>query len=197
MDTRRSAFLVLGIMLPGLCVAQRAELNVPSLAAMQREAVESVNITLGPVALGFMRFIGRFAGDHDPDSAAAMNVLRGLNRVQVHNFQFATDHAYTQADLEPLRTQLTSPGWHQMVQVRNRSTSENVDIYCALDNHTVKGVVILAAEPREFTLVSIVGTIDFDQIGKLRHAFVPRERGRQPVALTQSDGSVSPQNDGL
>src|SRR5215472_4171707 len=197
MDTRRSAFLVLGLMPLTACVAQHKELSVSSFAAMQRDAVESHNITLGPAALGFVSFIGRFAGNHDPHSAAAMNVLRGLHMVQVHNFEFATDHTYAQADLEALRSQLTSPRWHQMVQVRDRGTNENVDIYYTLDNHIITGMVIIAAEPREFTLVNIVGTIDFKAIGALSHNFVPREHGRPPLALTQSDGSVSPKNDGL
>ena len=197
MHTRRSAFLVLALMLPAVCAAQRPDFRVPSLAAMQRDAVESFNLTLGPVALGLIRFMSHFAGRHDPHSAEARNVLRGVHRVQIRNFQFATDHPYRQADLEALRAQLTSPGWHQMVQVRNRSTSENVDIYCALDNHTVIGLVIVAAEPREFTVVNIVGTIDFDQIGRLRHTFVPREHDRPPPALTQSERSASSQDDAL
>ncbi len=190
MHARRSAFLVLALVLPGLCVAHPPVLKVPSLAALQRDAVESVNITFGPVALGFMRFLSRFASTHDPNGAAAINALRGLHRVEVHNFRFATDHPYVQADLDALRSQLTSPGWHQMVQVRSRSTSENVDIYYTLDNRTVTGLVVIAAEPREFTLVNIVGTIDFGQIGMLSHTFVSREHARPPPALTQSDGTV-------
>ena len=190
MHTRRFAFLVLALVLPALCAAQRSELSAPSaasLAAMQRDAVESVNITLGPATLALLRFMGHFAGRHDPDAAAAMNVLRGVHRVQVRNFRFATDHSYSQTDLEALRSQLTSPGWHQMVQVRNRSTSENVDIYYTLDNHTVTGLMVIAAEPLEFTLVNIVGTMDFNQIGKLRQTFIAREHGRPPLAAVAGE----------
>ncbi|MGH8219583.1 MAG: DUF4252 domain-containing protein [Steroidobacteraceae bacterium] len=186
MYCRRSALLVLGFMLPVLCVAQTPALAVPSLAAMQRDAVDSVDITLGPETLGFLRFMSRFAGDHDPRGAAARDVLHGLHTVQIHSLQFASDHAYSQADLEALRAQLTAPGLHHLVQVRDSGTSENVDVYCALDNHIITRLVILAAEPREFTLVNIDGAINVDQVETLRHAFVPNH-GRRALALSESD----------
>lgn len=195
MYCRRCAVLVLGLVLPALCAAQSSMLRIPSFAALQRDAVESVNVTLGPGTLGFLRFMSRFADDHDPRGAAARSVLRGLHTVQVHSLQFATDHAYSQADLEALRSQLTAPGLRHLVQVRDRDTSENVDVYCALDNHIITRLVIIAAEPRELTLVNIDGTIDVDQIARLRHAFVP-EHGRSALALTGSYGNLSRAGDG-
>lgn len=196
MHPGRSAFLVLALMLPALCAAQAPAPLIPSLAAMQRNAAGTVNVTLGPVALGFIRLMSRFAGKDDAGSAAAQDVLRGLHTVHIHSFHFATEHAYSQLELEALRTQLTAADWHQVVQVRDRGKAEDVDIYCTLDNHTVTGLVIVAAEPRDFTLVNVVGTIDVNQIGKLRRTFVPVQHGRPVPALAQSDESTSPEIDG-
>ncbi|MGH8298122.1 MAG: DUF4252 domain-containing protein [Steroidobacteraceae bacterium] len=145
---------------------------------MQRDSVDSVNITLGPGALGLLRSMSRLGDEHDPHSAAAMSLLRGLHTVQIHSFQFAADHTYRQADLEALRSQLSGPGWQHVVQARGRGANGDVDIYCALTNHTITGLVIIAAQPREFTLVNVVGTIDPDQIGMLRHDLTSIDRDR-------------------
>jgi hypothetical protein len=50
-------------------------------------------------------------------------------------------------------------------------------VYVALDDHVVKGLAIIACQPREFTIVNIVGTIDIDQVARLRHAFAPATTG--------------------
>ena len=188
MRAERSALLALCLLLPA-CVAQTPSLEIPSLAAMQRDSVNSVNITLGPASLGFLGFLSRVGGDHDPDAAAAGSLLHGLDRVQIRNFEFATDHTYGDADLEGLRSQLTAPVWRHLVQVRDSARRENVDIYCVLHDHMITRLVIIAAEPREFTLVNVVGTIDPDQVAKLRHDFVPHEHGHPIPALTQSEGN--------
>lgn len=180
MRAHRSALLALGLLLPA-CAAQPPAPKLPSLAAMQSDAVDSVNITLGPVSLRFLRFLSRLGGDHDPDIAAATSLLHGLHKVQVRNFEFAADHTYRQSDLEAIRSQLTAPGWRHVVEVWDRSKNENVDIYCALYDHKLMGLVIVAVEPHEFTLVNIVGTIDLDQIAGLRHSFIPHASLTQAV----------------
>jgi len=184
MSSRWAAFLALGLTLPALCLAQPPALKLPSLDEMRRDAVESVNVSLGPITLGFARFVMRHADEHDPHAAAMNQVLHGVNNVEVHNFRFKTDHVYAQKELDSLRSQLTSSEWHQMVQVRNHESHEDVDIYFALDKNMITGLVILAAEPREFTLVNISGEIDPDQIAALRRTFVPHGHGVSQVAFT-------------
>jgi hypothetical protein len=184
MSSRWVAFLASGLTLPALCLAGPPALKLPSLADMRRDAVEQVNITLGPLALGFAKFVMRHAEDV-PDAAAVGDVLHGVTEVQVHNFRFKADHVYAQSELDSLRAQLTSPEWHQMVQVRNHDTHEDVDIYCALDNNRITGLVILAAEPREFTLVNIAGEIDPNQVAALRQRFSGESRFHHSHAKDQ------------
>lgn len=171
-----SGLLAACFLLPA-CAAQTPALEPSALAAMQRESVDSAHITLGPVSLGSLRFFGSFGG-HDPDSAAEIKLFHSLHSVDVRSYQFASDHTYRQADLEALRSQFTTPGWQHIIQARDRGSDGDVDIYCALKNHTIIRVVIIAAEPREFSLVNIAGTIDPGQIGMLRDGFVSNKDGR-------------------
>jgi hypothetical protein len=180
MSCIRAAILALGLVVPALCSPQQPAFKTPSLAEMRRDAVESTNITFGPLLLWFA---SRVIGNRDPQSAAVKSLLRGLHKVQIHSYRYNADHVYRQADLEALRSQLTTPGWHRMVQLRDRGANDDVDIYYALDNRKVTGLVVLAAEPREFTLVNIRGRIDMTEVAALCDTFVPLEPGGSQIAL--------------
>jgi Domain of unknown function (DUF4252) len=142
--------------------------TVPSFADLKSYATESVDITFGPSMLGLM---GWLMDDHDEGSASLKKTVQGLRSVQIRSYQFKDDFVYPQADLDRLRAQLSQPGWSQLVKVRNRDTKENVDIYLALQNRTIKGVTIIACGLRAFTIVNVVGSIELDQVEGVRKMF--------------------------
>lgn len=65
---------------------------------------------------------------HDPHSAAATNLLRGLHEVQIRSFIFSADHIYRRTDIEQLTSKLMAPDWRHVVQVRDGRTNEYVDV---------------------------------------------------------------------
>ena len=162
--------------LPLFATACGSELSLPSFPDLREHATESVDLTLGGMPL---HLIGWLMNDGDPDSAQVKETLKGLKSVQIRSYQFNADYAYPQAAIDRLRAQLTAPGWSPLVQVRKRGDQdghdkENVDIYVALEDKKVTGLVIIACEPRELTIVNIVGTIDLEQVASLRKTFVPQ-----------------------
>lgn len=161
------------LMLPLLACSQGPELRLPALPDFRQPATETVNITLGALPL---HFAASLMDDHDSDTAGVRKTLEGVKSVQIRSYQFESDYPCSQADLGPLRSQLSQPGWTRLLETRKRD-KENVDIYVALDDHIVTGVAIIACQPREFTIVKVVGTIDPDQVARLRHAFAGRTTG--------------------
>lgn len=145
----------------------------PSLDRLAAKAEESVDITLDK---SMLRFAGGFLGGRG-DEARAKSFLAGVDSIQVKSFQFAREGEYTLADLDAIRAQLRAPGWSRIVGVRSLD-GENVDIYIkGAANGQAAGLVVLAAEPRELTVVSIVGTIDPARIGELGGQFhIPQLR---------------------
>jgi hypothetical protein len=160
--------------LPLVACAQSPQLKLPSFQDLKDHATETVDLTLGSTPL---QLAGWLMSDSDPDSAAVKQTLQGLKSVHIRSFQFSSDYAYPQAEIDQLRAQLSSPGWSPLVQVRQRGDQqggkkENVDIYVALEDKKVTGLVIIACEARKFTVVNIIGAIDLEQIAGLRKAFV-------------------------
>jgi Domain of unknown function (DUF4252) len=165
MPLRPLAATLFCVVVPMLAVAQNLQLNLPSFAGLQQKATESVDITIGSFALGIM---GRLMDDDDQDSAEMKKLIGGLKSVQVRNYQFASDFAYSTEDIDSVRSQLSGPAWTQLMQVHDQKKHEDVGIYVAMDDHKVAGLAVLAIEPREFTIVNIVGAVDVKKIVALQ-----------------------------
>jgi hypothetical protein len=134
---------------------------------------------------------GWLMGDDDPESAEMKQLIKGLKSVRVRSYQFDSDFVYSKADLDQVRSQLSGKGWSQLVQVRNRKDNEDVDIYVALDNDKVTGFAIVATEPREFTILNIVGSIELEQVARLQKHFDLQVTGMALPGL--SPAGISPQ----
>jgi len=154
--------------LPILAAAQPPHVTVPSFADLKSAASDTVDITIGPMLLGF---VGWAMDDHDPDSANLKKTVQGLRSVQIRSYRFKEDFDYPKTDLDALRAQLSQPGWSQLVKVRDRVKKEDVDIFIALENRTINGVTIIASGLRELTVVNVVGTVNLDQVEGLRKTF--------------------------
>jgi hypothetical protein len=169
---RIAAFALGCILSPAIGLAQDAQLKLPEFKSLAAKATESVNISLSPWLL---HMAGTFMDDKDPDSAAAKHMLAGIKSIQVRSYQFADDNAYPAAEIDAVRNQLTGPGWSQIMQVHQREKSENVDMYVLIENNVTKGFALIASEPREFTIINIVGTISLSDLPKLEsHLHLPK-----------------------
>jgi hypothetical protein len=142
----------------------------PALEALGRLASETVDVTMDA---SMIRFAERFLSDRDPDQAKAKRILRGLNAIYVKTFEFSNERAYAASDLEAVREQLRGPGWSRMVQARDGR--ENVEVFTRIRSGEVDGMVVLAAEPKELTIVQIDGPIRPEDLASLSgRAGLPR-----------------------
>ena len=98
----------------------------------------------------------------------------------MRSFEFTHEGEYDMADVEAVRSQLQSPAWGRLVGVRSKH-GENVDVYFKDGgNGKLGGVVVISAEPRELTIVNIIGTLDPEKLADLGGEFgIPKlERSR-------------------
>lgn len=171
--------LVLGLGAPAITQAQtkaasaaplRGQLLLPEFAALADKASEVVNVTLDQRLLSMGC---RFLNVDDPEQAEFRKVCTGLRGIFVRHFTFDKDFAYPKADIDSVRRQLNGPGWSQMVNVRSNKANTNVDVYVLIDGEKAQGLSIIASQPREFTIVNVVGSIDLEQLHDLKNFGVP------------------------
>ena len=174
----RAAFCLIAVLFAGPVLAQnkpgleKGQLSLPEFSALNKKASESVNVTFGPELLGMA---ARFLSSDDPDEAAAKKLVASLTGIYVRNYKFETDYAYPKADIEGVRRQLESPGWSRMVETHNKKENTDVDVFVLIEGGKSRGLAIIASEPREFTIVNIVGSIELDQLHDLEGRFgVPK-----------------------
>ena len=152
--------------------APTALLNLPDFDALAGKATESVNISLDPSLLGLA---AGFLDSSDPEDAATRELIAGLKGIYVRSYTFEKDFAYPSAQVDQVRKQLTAPGWQRLVQVDSSRDRTHVDIYDSVDRGAANGLAIIASEPRQFTIVNIVGPIDLAKLHRLEGKFgVPR-----------------------
>jgi hypothetical protein len=161
--------LAVALALPGLALAD-PELKIPNFSHLRHKAVDSVDVTIEGFLLRIARKFAQADAD-DPESVATAQFLQDIKSVRVRNFTFDEDGAYSKSDVDSVRKQLSSPGWSALVQVHRNDPEENVDVYVNMDGEKVRGLAVIASEPREFTIVNIVGSIDIDKIGRLEGQF--------------------------
>lgn len=148
--------------------APDAQLKLPDFDSLADKASESVTITLDAALLGMA---AGFLDASKPEDAAAKELISGLRGVYVRSYTFDADFVYPKADVDNVRKQLSAPGWQRLVEVRSRKEQAHVDIYVSLDRNKANGLAIIASEPREFTIVNIVGSIDLQKLHQLEGQF--------------------------
>jgi hypothetical protein len=140
----------------------------PAFENLAAKAQETVNVTLDS---SILRSMGKMLSSKDP----AQQAVAGLKGIYVRSYKFAKEGEYSSADVEAIRSQIRGPGWTSLVTVRKQGEREDADVAIKREGDRVVGLVVLAAEPRELTFVSIEGPINLEQLSELGGQFgVPK-----------------------
>lgn len=99
------------------------------------------------------------------DAAKFKQLVDGLKGVYVSSFKFDRAGQYNLADLDGLRAQLRAPEWSKIVDVQEKSESSAV--YLNQDGKQMRGFVLISAQPKELTVVEILGAIDPSMLSAL------------------------------
>ena len=165
--TRRKAvfpflLLVAASALPAY--GQNPKLELKDLEKLSSKASNITDVTLdGPM----LQFASKFIEKDDSEEAEIKELIKTLKGVYVKSFEFDKDNQYSQADVDMVRAQLAAPGWTRLVENRSTRTHETNEIYLMKQGENIIGVAILVAEPREFTIVNIVGPINLEKLSAL------------------------------
>lgn len=162
---RQALCAALVLLLPAVAGAQGPQLRLDHLTRLSELARESVDIEVPPELL---QLAAGFIGGNGPDEAAIKQVISGLKAVYVKSFEFDRDGAYTQADIDAVRSQLTGP-WSRVVNMQGRG--ESLSVYLFTEGAQTAGLAVVVAEPRELTIVNIVGPIDLAALATLAGRF--------------------------
>ncbi len=162
------ALILFGAMLLGafspLTFGQNPKLDIKNLEPVAKKACEVVDVNLDGALL---KLAAKFMTAED--DREGLEIVKNLKGIYVKNFEFDKPGEYSQADVEAIRGQLQKPSWSRIVSTQTKHEGETTEIYMMMapDGGTVLGMAIINAEPKELTLVNIVGPIDIDKLSAL------------------------------
>ena len=138
---------------------------------LAERATETVDVTLDA---SMLQLASGFLSKDDPDESQAKKLVSKLKGVYVRSFEFDKDGQYSMADVDSLRAQLKAPEWVRIVGVKSIK-GENTGVFVHRIGDSIHGLVVIAAEPRELTIVHIDGPIKPEELSELSgHMGIPK-----------------------
>lgn len=161
-----------------------AKIDMRNLDKFADRADKVINVTVDEQLL---RLAASFLSDKKPDEAKIKELILGLKGVFVKRFEFEKEGEFTLADVESIRSQISGPGWASVANVRSKREG-NYDVSIMSEGSVIKGLAVLAAESKAFTVVNIVGPIDVAKLAELEGKFgIPHFGLEQIPGVTVTD----------
>jgi len=161
---RTPLLVALLVVLPAITArAQDPRIQLTHLDHLATRASETVDLNFDE---RLILAAAKIFNDKDEDEAQIKKLITGLKGVYVKSFEFENDNEYSSADVDSIRSQLREPSWTRLVNVKSKKDG-NVEVYISLTGSQVNGLTVISAEPRELTIVNIVGPVDLEKLAKL------------------------------
>jgi hypothetical protein len=175
--------IAIGIVAAMLTSAWAQEIKMPpAFDKLAAKAEESVDVTLDS---NMLQLAGKFLSDKDADQSKAKKIVGGLKGITVRSFEFAKEGEYSAEDVDTFRAQLQAPAWSRIVGVTSKGGEKDEVYFKASTGSQIGGIVIIAAEPKELTIVNLSGTISLDDLADLGGQFgipkveLPKTKGKE------------------
>jgi hypothetical protein len=145
-----------------------SRLQLDSLDRLTSKASQTVAINIDERVL---KLGAPFLKSTDPNEAKIKELLDGIKGIYVKSFLFDNEGEFSDIDMQAIRSQLNSPDWLKIVEARSRKEGENVDVFIKTDNTKIEGIVVIAFNSKELTVINIVGSVDMDKLSRMEGQF--------------------------
>jgi Domain of unknown function (DUF4252) len=181
------------IMLPGLLLltfattagAQDARIQMSQLDRFNDMADKVISVDVNESLIQLA--LSALSDKRTPNEAKIKEILAGLKGVYVKRFEFDKDGAYGSGDVDYIRGQMSGPGWVHVAGVRSKREG-SYDVVLMYEGSVVRGLAVLAAEPRALTVVNVIGAIDLAKLRDLEGNFgIPKFGLEQVPGVTVQD----------
>lgn len=147
--------------------AQNSQLPLPP--PVEKElAARASNVTEVTLGKNMLAFASKFLNGKDKDETATRQLIQGLDGIYVREYEFDKEGQFSMDEIEKLRQYFETSEWSPIVREHERKTGETTDVMVKLVNGETHGMFILEVEPKELTIVLILGPIRMEDLGKLQ-----------------------------
>ncbi|HEX3230533.1 MAG TPA: DUF4252 domain-containing protein [Pyrinomonadaceae bacterium] len=164
--------------------AQSAKLQLDQLDVLANRASNTVDIKLDE---HLMQITAKIFSK-DPEEAEIKELLKSVKGIYVKNFSFAKENEYQPAEIDSVMSQLRGGGWSKIVGITSKKENENVEVYLMTVADQISGLAVVSLNPKEVTVVNIVGPINLEKLSQLEGSFgIPDLDLAKPKAKKDND----------
>jgi len=156
-----SLFLLTAISASG----QNARLRFENLSYLEEKARDVVEVNIDGKLLDLAKRV--LLKVKDQDAKKVGQAISGLEGIYVRVFNFENENEYKIADVEAIRSQLQTPGWQKLANVRSKKNNQKIDVYTMFTGDVMSGVAVLISESKSIALVNVIGPIDIDLLAEM------------------------------
>ena len=142
-----------------------ARLRFERLNGLETKAQDVVEVNIDGKLLDLAKRV--MVKVDDPNSKKIGQAISGLKGIYVRVYNFANENEYNVADVEEIRSQLNSPGWEKLANVRSKKNNQKVDVYTMFTGDVMSGVAVVVSESKSIAVVNVIGPIDIDLLAEL------------------------------
>jgi len=155
--------------LAGLAVPAIAQSGLPMPSPIEKDlAARASNVTEVTLGKNMLAFAAKFMDGKDKDEEATRHLIEGLDGIYVRSYEFDKEGQYTTVDVDKLRSYFQTGGeWSSIVRERDKKSGESTDVMMKMVNGNPHGLFVLDAEPRELSIVLILGPVKMEDLSKL------------------------------
>jgi len=151
------------------CTAWSQTSALPAPSPTEKElasrASDVTEVTLGK---NMLEFAAKVLNGKSEDDAAVKHLIEGLDGIYVREYEFDKPGQFSPEEVDQLRKYFETSEWTSVVKERERKSGETTDVMVKLVNGESHGLFVLSVEPKELTIVLILGPIKMDDLGKLK-----------------------------
>lgn len=145
--------------------AQDARLRFEKLNQLEGKARDVVEVNIDGKLLDLAKRV--MVKTNDPNAKKVAEAISGLKGIYVRVFNFEKDNEYNIADIDEIRSQLNSPGWERLANVRSKKDNQKIDVFTMFSGDKMSGLAVVISELKSVVLVNVIGPIDIDLLTEM------------------------------
>ena len=151
----------------GVAAAQDPRLQTAVLDHLAAKANETVDVNIDE---HLIQLTAKFLSSKEPDEVKVKEIVNGLKGIYVKSFQFENEGEYSVADVEAIRSQMRGPSWSRILNIASKKDG-SIEVHLMTTANHISGLAVLASNPKELTVVNIVGPVDLEKLTQLEGQF--------------------------
>jgi hypothetical protein len=142
-----------------------ARLNLDRLKGLEAKAKDVVEVNIDGKVLDLAKRV--LIKVNDKDAKTIGEAIKGLKGIYVRVYNFENENDYNLADIDEIRSQLKSPDWEKIANVRSKKNNQKIDVFTKFTGDTMSGVAVVLSESKSLAVVNVIGPIDIDTLVEL------------------------------